>query len=70
MLETYAPRHQVVHDEVEAVGPSSALGRLLGWLAEPGGQVYVPPTDIGVGRFAVLADAQGAAFTVFKANTA
>jgi predicted enzyme related to lactoylglutathione lyase len=32
-----------------------------------GAQVYVPPTDMGnVGRFAVLADPQGAAFDVIK----
>lgn len=32
-----------------------------------GGQVYVPPRDIpGVGRFAVLADPQGACFSVMS----
>ena len=32
-----------------------------------GGRIYVPPTDIPkVGRFAVLADPQGAVFDIFK----
>jgi predicted enzyme related to lactoylglutathione lyase len=36
-----------------------------------GGQTYVPPTDIlSVGRFAVLADPQGAAFDVIKLSPA
>jgi len=36
---------------------------------ELGGNVNVPPTDIpGVGRFAILADPQGAVFAVYKSN--
>lgn len=35
-----------------------------------GGQVRVPPTDIEVGRFSVVADPQGATFTVFKGTQA
>jgi predicted enzyme related to lactoylglutathione lyase len=34
---------------------------------EGGGMVFVPPMDIpGVGRFAVLADPQGAVFAVIR----
>jgi len=39
--------------------------------AQLGGQVMVPGTDIpNVGRFAVLADPQGAVFAIFKPNDA
>jgi predicted enzyme related to lactoylglutathione lyase len=32
-----------------------------------GAKTYVPPTDIpGVGRFAVLADSQGATFAIYR----
>jgi predicted enzyme related to lactoylglutathione lyase len=31
-----------------------------------GGKIMVPPTDMSVGRFSVLADPQGAVFTVLK----
>ena len=31
-----------------------------------GGQIRVPPTDISVGRFAVVSDPQGGTFTLFK----
>ena len=34
--------------------------------AELGGNVCVPPTDIPVGRFSVLADPQGAGFSVIQ----
>lgn len=35
-----------------------------------GGKIHHPPTDIpGVGRFAVVADPQGAAFALFKGNS-
>ncbi|WP_067571821.1 VOC family protein [Nocardia acidivorans] len=34
--------------------------------AELGGTVSVPPTDIPIGRFAVLADPQGASFSVIR----
>lgn len=36
--------------------------------AQLGGQVSMPPTDIPVGRFAVLTDPAGAAFGVIKLN--
>lgn len=35
-----------------------------------GARVYVPPTWIGTGRFAVLADPQGAVFSVFAPDVA
>jgi predicted enzyme related to lactoylglutathione lyase len=35
---------------------------------DAGGKVLVPGTDIPVGRFAVVADPQGAAFALFKAK--
>ncbi len=37
-------------------------------LQELGGQVYMPPTDIAPGRFAVVADPQGAVFNLMKLN--
>jgi predicted enzyme related to lactoylglutathione lyase len=37
-------------------------------IAEAGGKTHVPPTDIpGIGRFAMVADPQGATFSLFKA---
>lgn len=39
-------------------------------VAEHGGKVLVPPTDIpGVGRFALVADPQGALFNLFKGDS-
>ena len=35
-------------------------------ITDLGGKVCVPPTDISVGRFAVVNDPQGATFSVFK----
>lgn len=38
-------------------------------LAKEGGAIYRPPSDIpGVGRFAIVADPQGAVFALFKTN--
>ncbi len=37
-------------------------------VTELGGKVCVPPTDIAVGRFAVVSDPQGGTFTLFKGN--
>ncbi|WP_054811944.1 VOC family protein [Nocardia arizonensis] len=36
--------------------------------AQLGGSVSVPPTDIPIGRFAVLADPQGAHFSIIRLN--
>ena len=33
---------------------------------ELGGDIKVPPTDMSVGRFAVLSDSQGAVFSVLR----
>ena len=33
---------------------------------ESGGKVHVPPTDLPVGRFAVVSDPQGGTFTIIK----
>ena len=46
-------------------------GDLLGWTYEEmdlGGEIRIPPTDISVGRFAVVSDPQGGTFTLFKGN--
>jgi predicted enzyme related to lactoylglutathione lyase len=39
-------------------------------IAELGGKVCVPPTDISVGRFAVVEDPTGAVFSVIKLKQA
>src|SRR5919205_60494 len=55
-----APPHWMAHVEVDDVDATAALAKRLG------GKVYKEPTDIPtVGRFAVLADPQGAAFSAF-----
>jgi predicted enzyme related to lactoylglutathione lyase len=56
------PPHWMVYFAVDDVD------QMAGRVAELGGSVVVPPTDIGVGRFAVACDDQGAAFTVFKSG--
>ena len=38
-------------------------------LQQLGGKVNVPPTDIPIGRFSVVADPQGAVFTVIQLNS-
>lgn len=41
-----------------------------GRVSKAGGAVHVPPTDIpNIGRFAMVADPQGAAFSLFKPST-
>ena len=60
-----APPHWMAHVQVDDVDGTAALARTLG------GKVYKEPTDIPtVGRFAVLADPQGAAFCVFRPSQA
>lgn len=55
------PSHWGVYFYVEDCDASAAKAKDLG------GQVHVPPTDIPeVGRFAALADPQGASFSVIK----
>jgi predicted enzyme related to lactoylglutathione lyase len=56
-----APPHWMGHVEVADVDKTVARVRELG------GQVHVPPSDIPkVGRFAVIADPQGASISLFK----
>jgi uncharacterized protein len=59
-----APPHWMAHVQVEDVDATVALAKKLG------GKVHKEPTDIPtVGRFAVLADPQGADISVFKPNS-
>ena len=58
-----APPHWMAHVEVENVDATAALAKKLG------GKVHKEPTDIPtVGRFAVIADPQGAFISVFTPN--
>jgi uncharacterized protein len=60
-----APPLWMAHVQVENVEATAALAKKLG------GKVHKEPEDIPtVGRFAVIADAQGAAISVFKPNDA
>jgi predicted enzyme related to lactoylglutathione lyase len=60
-----APPHWEAHVQVDDVDATTAQVKKLG------GKVYKEPTDIPeVGRFAVLADPQGASFCVFKPKEA
>ena len=57
------PPHWMAHVEVENVDATAALAKKLG------GKVHKEPTDIPtVGRFAVIADPQGAFISVFTPN--
>lgn len=57
----HAPSHWLSYFAVEDVDATTTKAQSLG------AQTYVPPTDIpGTGRFAVLADGQGAAFALIK----
>jgi predicted enzyme related to lactoylglutathione lyase len=59
-----APAHWMAHVQVEDVDSTVALTRKLG------GKIWKEPTDIPtVGRFAVIADPQGAAIAIFKPNS-
>ena len=58
------PPHWMAHVHVADVDGTAALAKKLG------GKVHKEPTDIPtVGRFAVIADPQGAFLSVFKANS-
>jgi predicted enzyme related to lactoylglutathione lyase len=60
-----APPHWMAHVQVEDVDATAALTKKLG------GKVYKAPDDIPtVGRFAVIADPQGAFIAVFKPSSA
>ncbi len=56
------PSHWMVYFAVEDCEASSAR------VAELGGKVCVPPTDIAPGRFAVVEDPFGAPFTIIALN--
>lgn len=57
------PPHWIGYVAVEDVDASADRARTFG------GSVHVPPRDIpNVGRFAMIADPQGAAITVFKSS--
>jgi uncharacterized protein len=59
-----APPHWMAYVVVDSVESTREQAKRLG------GQVYVEPTDIPqVGRFAVLADPQGASFALLKPET-
>ncbi len=60
-----APPHWMAHVRVEDVDATAALSKKLG------GKVCKEPTDLPtVGRFAVIADPQGAPIAIFKPNGA
>ena len=61
---TPGPSHWLTYFAVTDVDATTAKAQSLG------AATYVPPTDIpGTGRFAVLADGQGAAFALIKFTT-
>lgn len=57
-----APQHWLAYVSTPDVDKTVMQAR------DHGAQVHVPPSDLAVGRFAVLADPQGAAFAVFAPN--
>jgi predicted enzyme related to lactoylglutathione lyase len=60
-----APPHWMANVQVENVDATAALAKKLG------GKVYKEPSDIPtVGRFAVIADPQGATMSIFKPTAA
>ncbi len=60
-----APAHWLVYLAAVDVDATAAKARSLG------GDQHVPPTDVhGIGRFAVLADPQGAAFAIARFDRA
>lgn len=62
--DVQAPSHWLTHFAVTDVDATAAKAQSLG------ATTYVPPTDIpGTGRFAVLADGQGAAFALIHFTT-
>jgi predicted enzyme related to lactoylglutathione lyase len=58
------PSHWAVYFQVDDVDAFHAKA------VELGATAHVPPTDIGVGRFSVVQDPQGAVFSLFKPNPA
>jgi hypothetical protein len=62
MVPTEVPDHWLVYFAVDDTDASVAKA------AKAGGTTLLPPTDIPPGRFAVLADPDGASFAVIKMN--
>jgi len=60
MIPDHVPPHWDVYFTVEDVDTAAAR------VADLGGQIVVPPTDISVGRFSYVADRQGGHFTMFR----
>lgn len=58
-----APDHWISYLSVDDVDARAAK------VVEHGGKVLVPPTDIPVGRFALVQDPQGARFNLFKGTS-
>jgi len=60
-VNLHAPPHWMPYFEVASCDHSTAQAKQFG------AQIYMAPTTLeNVGRFAVLADPQGAAFAVFQ----
>ncbi len=58
-----APSHWLAYFSVEDCNATAAKAQALG------AATYVPPSDIpNTGRFAVLADPQGAVFAIYEEN--
>ena len=55
-----APAHWAVYFTVDDCAVATKLA------AELGGEVLRPTTEIGIGKFAVLADPQGATFDIME----
>jgi predicted enzyme related to lactoylglutathione lyase len=65
VAKTGAPPHWMAHVQVADVDATAALATKLG------GRIHKEPTDIPtVGRFAVIADPQGASISTFQPNEA
>jgi predicted enzyme related to lactoylglutathione lyase len=63
MLAQHVPPHWMAHVTVDDVDEAAAEATALG------AKVVLPPADIPtVGRWAILADPQGATFAIFKPN--
>ncbi len=62
MVPAEVPDHWLVYFAVDDTDATVATA------AKAGGTTLMPPTDIPPGRFAVLADPEGAAFAVIKMN--
>jgi predicted enzyme related to lactoylglutathione lyase len=54
------PTHWMMYVYVDDVDAAAAK------VAQLGGKVCVPPTDIGVARFAVVSDPAGTTFSIIK----